>query len=36
MLEVIESFIIVWLNYVFYELLLNKIRFLLNFVHCSD
>ena len=36
MFEAIESFIVIGLNYVFYELLLNKIEFLLNFVHCSD
>ena len=36
MLEAIESFMFIWLNYVFYELSLNKIGFLSNFVHCSD
>ena len=36
MFEALESFIFIGLNYVFYGLLLNKIGFLLNFVHCSD
>ena len=35
MFDYVLLFYLFRLNYVFYELLLNKIGFLLNFVHCS-